>query len=120
MPAEPARIWSAAIITAFMPEPHILLTVVAGTLMRDAARSDGGLPGRRLAEASRQHATEDHLVDRVDGRRLHPQCAALCRYGPELRRADGDERCPGRLPIGVRRAERITIFSCMAGFSSEL
>ena len=33
MPAEPARIWSPASITAFMPEPHILLTVVAGTLM---------------------------------------------------------------------------------------
>ena len=32
IPAEPARIWSPASITAFMPEPHILLTVVAGTL----------------------------------------------------------------------------------------
>jgi len=30
--AEPARIWSAASITAFSPEPHILLTVVHGTL----------------------------------------------------------------------------------------
>src|SRR5947207_1439647 len=29
--AEAARIWSAASITAFSPEPHILLTVVAGT-----------------------------------------------------------------------------------------
>ena len=30
--AEPARIWSAPNITARMAEPHILLTVVAGTL----------------------------------------------------------------------------------------
>ena len=27
----PARIWSAAIMMAFMPEPHILLMVVVGT-----------------------------------------------------------------------------------------
>jgi hypothetical protein len=31
--AEPARIWSPPIMTAFMPEPHILLTVVAGTVI---------------------------------------------------------------------------------------
>ncbi len=50
--AEPARIWSAASMTARMAEPHILLTVVAGVL--------GGIPapkrrltGRRLADARR-------------------------------------------------------------------
>ena len=57
----PARIWSAPIITAFSAEPHILLTVVAGTCDRHAG-AERRLARRRLAESGRQHAAHDHFL----------------------------------------------------------
>ncbi len=43
--AEPARIWSAASITARMAEPHILLTVVVGVPTPNPAPSAACLAG---------------------------------------------------------------------------
>ena len=58
----PARARRCASITAFIPEPHILLSVVAGT---SSGRPGGEarLPRRRLALARRQHAAHQQLVD---------------------------------------------------------
>ena len=54
-------------ITAFIPEPHILLSVVAGTSLGSPAR-EARLPRRRLALAGGQHAAHQELVDRAAGR----------------------------------------------------
>ncbi len=58
----PARSASMPIITVFMPLPHILLTVEQGTLSGRPG-AEGGLAGRRLALARRQHAAHQHLGD---------------------------------------------------------
>ncbi len=55
-------------ITVFMPEPHILLTVVQGTVFGRPAPMRG-LPRRRLALAGRQHAAHQHLAHVVRLRR---------------------------------------------------
>ena len=46
---------------AFMPEPHILLMVVVGTLFGNAG-AERGLARRRLAQARGQHAAHDHFL----------------------------------------------------------
>ena len=51
-------------MTAFMPEPHILLMVVAADETAKA-RADGSLARRSLAQARGQHATEEDFVDGV-------------------------------------------------------
>ena len=50
MVALPEESSSAAIIAAFMPEPHILLMVVAGVAVVEP-RAERGLARRRLALA---------------------------------------------------------------------
>ena len=66
MSAAPARIWSAAIITALSAEPHILLTVVAGTPCGTPA-AERRLARRCLAEVGRQHAAHDHFLHVAGG-----------------------------------------------------
>ena len=85
------------IITAFRPEPHILLSVVAGTLDGHAG-ADGRLACGRLAEACGQHAAHDHFLDvagfeagGLDGRldRRAPSCGAVSGRERALERTDG-------------------------------
>ena len=83
--APPAASASWAIITAFMPEPHILLTVVAPTLSGQSG-AERRLPRRRLALAGRQHAAHDDLVDIAAG-----EAGAL-----ERRRESRGRRVAGR------------------------
>jgi hypothetical protein len=47
-----------------MPEPHILLSVVAGHALVEPS-SERRLPGRRLALAGRQDIAHQHLIDGV-------------------------------------------------------
>ena len=71
MDTSPARIWSAAIMMAFMPEPHILLMVVVGTPFGMPAPSAAWRAGR-LAQARGQHAAHDdflHVARRRSPRR---------------------------------------------------
>ncbi len=71
-------------MTAFIPEPHILLIVVAGTSSGKPA-SEGGLPGGCLAESCRHHAAKNHFVDpaagetRIDERSSCGDAAELSR-----------------------------------------
>ena len=60
--ALPVESSSKAIIAAFMPEPHILFTVVAGVVLSRPA-PERRLARRRLALARLQHAAEDQVVD---------------------------------------------------------
>jgi hypothetical protein len=59
----PARIWSAAIMMAFMPEPHILLMVVVGTPLGMAAPSAAWRAGA-WAQSRGQHAAHHRLPAR--------------------------------------------------------
>ena len=65
--ADPATMASCASIVAFIPEPHILLTVVAPAAVRNAGKTSG-LAGGRLAQSGRQDTTHDDFVDRVGGK----------------------------------------------------
>ena len=93
-------------MTAFRPEPHILLIVVAG-MLDGYAGTDGRLPRRGLAEACRQHASHDHFLDvatldagRFDRSRGWPRLPSCV--------ADTGAKTPWKAPIGVRRADTIT------------
>ena len=84
MSAEPARIWSAPSIMARIAEPHILFTVVPVGAGRQS-RAQGCLARRRLAEARRQHAAHDHLVDLAPPRYPESANRRLDGGGAELR-----------------------------------
>ena len=60
----PSRIDCAASITAFRPEPHTLLMVIAGTACGKPAL-DHRLARRVLAGAGLQHLAEDDLADLI-------------------------------------------------------
>ena len=84
--AEPARRRSLASIAAFMPEPHILLTVVAPAAMRQPG-ADRRLARRRLALARRQHAAHQDFVDAF-GRDIRPFDRGGDRPRPQRRGGD--------------------------------
>ena len=104
MRSQATLIWSAAIMTAFRPEPHILLMVVAGMLLgMPAPRSR--LPRRRLAESGGQHASHDHFLD-VTALQARGLDRGFDRGGAELRGADRSERalkCADGSAFGWRR-----------------
>jgi hypothetical protein len=90
-----------ATIAAFMPEPHILLSVVQGASQRQPG-AERGLPRRRLALAGGQHAAHHHLVDPVG------VDAAIGERGADRRRAEFGRRRRGKLALKAahRRARR--------------
>src|ERR1700730_4143435 len=93
--AEPARIWSAASITAFSPEPHILLTVVHGTLTGTPAPTAAWRAGAWRGGVG---VAEDYILSaHVEAFRL----SGMFR-GPQLARRD----VPGGACRGGRRAGR--------------
>ena len=71
-------------MTAFMPEPHILLTVVQVVDFGRPAPSAAWRAGR-LALACREHAAEDHFFD-VIARESRPLDGGPDRGGAELGR----------------------------------
>ena len=70
-------------MTVFMPEPHILLTVVPAPLRQ--SRAERRLPRRRLALSGRQHAAHQHFGDIV-GREAGAPDRCLDRDAAEFRR----------------------------------
>src|ERR1700731_1355830 len=68
--AEAARIWSAASITAFSPEPHILLTVVHGTLTGTPAPTAAWRAGAGPRPQSALKYGDERLRDLRTGKAL--------------------------------------------------
>ena len=111
-----------------MPEPHILLIVVAPAASGKSS-ADGGLPRRRLALPRRQHAAHQDFVDAV-GRDPGPLDRGRNRARAErvrrrvlqvakkaahwrARRADDDDGVCGGHGIGLRCVEA----ACATSFS---
>ena len=100
----PARSASCASITAFIPEPHILLSVVRRHLLGQPG-GEARLPRRRLALAGGQHAAHQELVDLAAveagaGQRRRDRGAA------ELGRGGAAPARPGSRPWGCGRRRR--------------
>ena len=88
----PARIWSAASITAFMPEPHILLTVVAGTLSAMPAPTAACRAGAWPRPAG---STQPKITSSIaSGARPESASAAAGGDGAELRGAVTGAKTP--------------------------
>ncbi len=111
--AEPARSRSCASIAAFMPEPHILLTVVQPAARGSPAPSDAWRAGAWPWPAGSTHPMMTSSTSsacsfaRSTAARIAaaPSCGALKPFSS-----------PWKAPIGVRAAETMTIGSeCMAG-----
>jgi hypothetical protein len=98
-------------MTAFMPEPHILLTVVAPTA-KGRPGADGCLAGRRLAlrpAGSTQPNTVSSMSAGVTPLR---SSAALDRGRAQFGRGGLSLRSPWKPPIGVRAEPTMTMGSC--------
>src|SRR6188768_1209442 len=98
----PARIWSAAIMMAFMPEPHILLMVVVGTpcgiMAPSAACRAGACP--RPAGNTQPMMTSCTSAAAMPPRAIAPAMAAAPSCG-----AVAGDNTPWKAPMGVRAAE---------------
>ena len=101
MSAVPAARASWAMIAACMPEPHILLTVVAWVHRSRQARAQRRLARRRLAQAGGQDAAHEDLLDPV-GRSAGALQRRLHRGRPQLGGAEAPLSAPWKPPIGVR------------------
>ena len=85
----PVARMSCASIAAFIPEPHILFTVVQPARERQAG-AERRLARRRLALAGRQHAAHDHFLH-VVGADLRALDCGADRGGAELGRGEALE-----------------------------
>src|SRR6202023_3548551 len=103
--AEAARIWSAASITAFSPEPHILLTVVHGTLTGTPAPTAAWRAGAwpRPAGSTHPMITSSSSAASMPAAAMAALAAAL----PSCTAVSGVS-APWNAPIGVRLAETMT------------
>src|ERR1700736_3867250 len=103
--AVPERIWSAASITAFSPEPHILLMVVAGTLKGTPASSAAWRAGAWPRPAGSTHP----MMTSCTSAPLTPalSSAALMAALPSCTAVRG-ESAPRNAPMGVRLADTMT------------
>src|SRR6187402_2766949 len=105
MDTSPVRIWSAAIMRAFMPDPHILLMVVVGTpwgiLAPIAAWRAGAWP--RPAGNTQPMMTSCTSAGPMPPRAIAPAIAAAPSCG-----AVAGESTPWNAPMGVRTAEVMT------------
>ena len=99
--ASPHWIAWAASITAFMPEPQTLLTVVAPTEPETGA--DGGLAGDVLPQAGPDHVAENHLIDLVRGQARAAQ-RFLDRHASQGRRRDLGQHAQKAADRGARTA----------------
>src|SRR4051812_30769006 len=105
MAASPARNWSAAIMMAFMPEPHILLMVVGGTPWGMPAASAAWRAGAWPSPADNTHPmmTSCTSAPVMPAAASAPRIAAAPSCG-----AEAGERAPWNAPMGVRWAETMT------------
>src|SRR6185437_2944836 len=110
MEARPAAIWSAAIITAFMPEPHILLIVVAGTSNGTPAKTAAWRAGAwpRPAGNTQPITVSSMSAAGIPERLTASPIAAAPSWG-----AASAESSPWKPPMGVRAPASMTI-SCTA------
>src|SRR5882672_62857 len=101
----PARIWSAASMIAFIPEPHILLIVVVGTEVGRPAPSAACRAGAwpRFA-GSTQPMTTSLTASGASPESLSAAVIAAVPSSVALTELNA----PRNAPIGVRRAARMT------------
>ena len=106
MADSPMRTWSAAIISAFMPDPHILLTVVAGTDAAMPAASAACRAGAwpRPAGSTQPKTTSSSASPGTPASASAARAAAAPSCG-----AVALASAPWNAPIGVRRAATITV-----------
>src|SRR6202789_3150003 len=103
--AEPARSWSQASITARIAEPHILLTVVLGTL--------DGIPAPKAAWRAGAwpipaESTQPMMTSSISATATPESAsAALIATAPNCG-AVTVAKAPWKAPTGVRRAAKIT------------
>jgi hypothetical protein len=103
--AEPARIWSPANIRARIAEPHILLTVVVGTLVGIPAPIAAWRAGAWPSPAER---TQPMMTSSIwETATPESARAALMATDPNCG-AVTVLKAPWKLPTGVRRAAKIT------------
>ena len=95
---------SCANIAAFIPEPHILLTVVQPVGERQPG-AERGLARRRLALAGGQHAAHDHFLH-VLGLDLRALDRGADRGGAELGRGEALQLALESRPSGCGRRRR--------------
>jgi len=101
--AWPSAIWSCAIIAAFMPEPHILLSVVAGTSSPRPASNPAWRAGACPCPAGSTQPMSTSSTVRA------PAASSAARIAAPPRRAAGTpSKSPWKPPIGVRAAPAIT------------
>src|SRR5688572_7567722 len=111
----PARIWSAAIITAFMPEPHILLIVVVGTPWGMPAASAAWRAGACPRPAG---STQPMITSWTSAaERFAAASAPLMAAAPSCGAVAGAST-PWNAPMGVRVAAAIT--TCLSIYFSSL
>src|SRR3954447_14845259 len=108
--ALPVESSSKAIIAAFMPEPHILLTVVAGVVLSRPALIAAWRAGAWPCPAC---STQPKITSSTS-EGLTPACstAALIAVAPSSD-ALTELNLPCMLPMGVRFAPTMTMFSAM-------
>src|SRR5688572_23007287 len=101
----PARIWSAAIMMAFMPEPHILLMVVVGTPVGMPAPSAAWRAGAwpSPAGSTQPMMTSCTSLPETTAASSAPLMAAAPSCG-----AVTGESTPWKAPMGVRLAATMT------------
>ncbi len=105
MAISPARNWSAAIMMAFMPEPHILLMVVVGTLVGRPAPSAAWRAGAWPSPAGNTQPmmTSCTSAAAMPAFSSAPLMAALPSCG-----AVAGASAPWKAPMGVRCAATMT------------
>ena len=109
-PTAPASNWSWPSITVFMPEPHILVSVVAGTLSGRPAAIRAWRAGAWPMPAIRQQpiSTSSTSLACTGVSSIAARMAAAPSRG-----ADRPWNWPWKAPIAVRRAARMTTGSSM-------
>src|SRR5262245_23667599 len=101
----PVRTWSAAIMIAFIPEPHILLMVVVGT--------EFGMPAPRAAWRAGAWPrlagkTQPMITSLTSGAATPESLSAPAIAAVPSSVALTEPKAPRNAPMGVRRAARMT------------
>src|SRR4051812_45171935 len=104
----PARSWSAAIMMAFMPEPHILLMVVVGTWVGMPAPSAAWRAGAWPRPADR---TQPMMTSCTSATGTCAATSAARMAAAPSSGAPAGDNTPWKAPMGVRVAEAMTTCS---------